>query len=72
MAYRESDLTLEKLQQTMRDLEVEQDARDLDIFLSDDWPFYKIIRDGGVVIHVGDSLYAVPRSFFSLRLPNGI
>ncbi len=46
----------------MRDLEVEQDARDLDIFLSDHWNFYKILRFGGVVFVFGDEVFAVDRS----------
>jgi len=60
-----SVLTLEKLQQTMRELEVEQDARDLDMFLSDDWPVYKILRSGGAIIQTGGKFYAVDRKFLS-------
>lgn len=48
-----------------RDLEVELDARDLNMFLSDNWHAYRILRDGGQIISADGKIYAIDtRSFF--------
>lgn len=61
-------LTIEKLVALHRQIEVERDAADLDMFLSDDWPVYKILRDGGVILQAPDgTFYAVARSLLDFR-----
>jgi hypothetical protein len=47
------DITIESIAQACRDLEVERDAADLDMFLSDNWHTYRILREGGRLIEVG-------------------
>jgi hypothetical protein len=60
-------LTLEKLVKTMRDFEIEQDARDLDLFLSDHWHTYRMIREGALIFQMGDQVYVCERKAFEPR-----
>jgi hypothetical protein len=60
-----NDITLESIAKVMRELEVEQDAKDLDMFLSDNWHPYRILRGGGVLMQFDGNWYAVERSLLS-------
>ncbi len=68
------NLTIDVVKKLMRDIEAEQDAADLDMFLSDNWPAYRLLREGGSIVECDGkyyviakpdlgSLWPIPRSF---------
>lgn len=55
-------LTLQTLQETMKQIEFAEMDNEMNMFLSDNWNLYKIIKNGGAIIQVGDKYYAVDTS----------
>jgi hypothetical protein len=53
------EITLETVKESMRQISAEQYGRDLDLFLSDSWHFHRILRNGGHLVVIGDTAFAV-------------
>ena len=57
-----SVITLERLAQTMKELEMAQMDREMEILLSDSGPAALILMHGGQLVEVNGKLYAVANS----------
>ncbi len=62
-------LTYAKLRATFHTMQAEIAAIELPMFLSDSWPIYKILKEGGRLVELDGKTYAVPAEFFKLKLP---
>lgn len=65
----EPTITYESLKETLRQLEASQLDAELPIFLSDLWPAYRILKNGGYLYIAADgSVYAIAKPPSLLRL----
>lgn len=52
-------LTIETLRETLRSLNEQQADAELELFLSDDWNIYQILKNGGTIVECNGVYYAV-------------
>jgi hypothetical protein len=62
-------ITVEKLTQLMKELEMAQMDREMEILLSDSGPATLILIHGGQLVEVNGQMYAVAKSLLQPDLP---
>ena len=60
----QGELTLETLRDVQRRLDMAEADHELNVFLSDNWQAYKLLKQGGRVVEVNGTYFVCGKEFF--------